>query len=406
MSDPALSTLPTSKPTVTPWAFLAGFVIGLAALSVFGHRLAYHSFHPGFNRFTVTECPQGSYYPTLDEMKAIVRSRCRKDQVLVLVGGNSILLGVWQPETELWTRHLQEDLGDQYCVVNFAYRGASPTDAAGFVAEALRKEYPHMIYITNTSPFTGLDALGQPVYRWIFWQAYMDGDLEPLPARSVAIRQQLFEGDKKHLVWEEVITDGIDRFLRYKNLWNYVGFNYVFSASSMYGEAPPEEFRPRKSFPDTEVDALDPAAQDLRYPASSNEVEMNIVRGQILPNRFTVGADGRKRVIDPVVGGWSGTWPRLIPADMQPRYLLLLSEESPFYRSQLTADESALYQQVFRDARDTMNGAGINTVIYGENWQDEDFGDRSHLSKLGGAKLAAQITPEIKAMAQRLHYLP
>jgi hypothetical protein len=43
---------------------------------------------------------------------------------------------------------------------------------------------------------------------------------------------------------------------------------------------------------------------------------------------------------------------------------------------------------------------------FGHSYTEDDFGDRSHLSKLGGRKLAAEVAPVVQAMATRLHYLP
>src|SRR5271169_6650008 len=93
---------------IRPGWFLAGLALGLGGLAWAGWKTAGTDYHPGFVRFSQPISPETSYYPTLDEMAAIVRSRCRHDQVLVIVGGNSILLGVWQPVADLWSRRLQD----------------------------------------------------------------------------------------------------------------------------------------------------------------------------------------------------------------------------------------------------------------------------------------------------------
>ena len=60
----------------------------------------------------------------------------------MIVGGNSILHGYGQNADQIWTRHLQELLGDRYCVLNLAMRGGFPAEFAGPIAEALSSRYP------------------------------------------------------------------------------------------------------------------------------------------------------------------------------------------------------------------------------------------------------------------------
>ena len=108
-------------------------------------------------------------------MSAIVRSKCRPDQVLVIVGGNSILFGVWQRDVDVWSKRLQELLGDRYCVINFALRGGTPTDGGAVVAEALRKEFPRQILIVNEAAVTGVEPFGREAYRYLVWQGYFGG---------------------------------------------------------------------------------------------------------------------------------------------------------------------------------------------------------------------------------------
>src|SRR5271157_686214 len=150
------SEQPGPSPTPLPWMraewFLLGLLLGFGALSWLGWRAGRTDYHPGYARIHPAISPEMNYYPTLNEMTAIVRQRCRRDQVLVIVGGNSILEGVWQPVGDLWSARLQELLGDRYCVVNFAFRGGSPTDGGAVVAEALREEFPRQILIVNEAP--------------------------------------------------------------------------------------------------------------------------------------------------------------------------------------------------------------------------------------------------------------
>jgi hypothetical protein len=64
----------------------------------------------------------------LDNLTELVSHSASKRQILVLVGGNSILLGVGQKKEQLWTKELQRVLGPDFAVVNIAFRGARLTE--------------------------------------------------------------------------------------------------------------------------------------------------------------------------------------------------------------------------------------------------------------------------------------
>lgn len=48
---------------------------------------------------------------------------------------------------------------------------------------------------------------------------------------------------------------------------------------------------------------------------------------------------------------------------------------------------------------------GLAVLAYGGDFDDDDFADRIHLTKLGGRKLAAITAVEIRALVERLGYL-
>ena len=174
---------------IRPRWFLGGLVLGLIFLIWFGRKISRTDFHPNFVRFHEMISPTGNYYPTLAEMCAIVRAKCRPDQILVIVGGDSILLGTWQPQSDVWSKRLQELLGDRYCVINFSFRGGSATDCGEVVAETLRNEFPRQILIADDPPVTNVLSMGSPPYRYVFWQAYYEGKLIAYPPREARIRE-------------------------------------------------------------------------------------------------------------------------------------------------------------------------------------------------------------------------
>ncbi|HEX3730696.1 MAG TPA: hypothetical protein VHV47_12875 [Opitutaceae bacterium] len=390
---------------IRPGWFLAGFLGGAVALAALGWKLSRTDYHPGFERFYAAISPETNYFPTLDEMKSIVRARCRKDQVLVVVGGNSVLLGVWQPRHEIWTLRLQELLGPGYCVVDFAFSGASPTDGGAVLAESLRKEYPRQIYIADEAPLTGVASWGAEVYRYLFWQAYFSGQLLPDAVRDGRVKE-FREADPANarLLEETRISLLFNAALHYRDLWNWVTFRHFSTVARYPGEVFPTLLRSRAGYPDAEGDATDPQIVAQRYPASVLDIELRIVRGADL-FYHSRDASGRWVLAEATRGDVARRSATAFPDSLKKRTLMLFGHSSPYYRRMLTPDEAARENQSFLDTVELWRASGYPAMQFGRDFTDDDYGDRIHLSKLGGAKLAAAVAPEVRELAARLGYL-
>ena len=84
--------------------------------------------------------------------------------------------------------------------------------------------------------------------------------------------------------------------------------------------------------------------------------------------------------------------------------MILLGRNSSFYTRRLDPKINARDDIAYRDCVADWIGAGYHSLEYGRDFQPEDYGDRSHLTTLGGPKLAAIVAPEIKKIAQELGY--
>jgi len=227
-------------PRETPGWFRPGsFVLGLAGalitLSLLGWWLGRRDQYPHFTRFFPAISPEVSYYPTVAEMGAIVRARCRPDQVLVIVGGNSIFYGSGQPPELMWTRRLQELLGDRYCVVNLAFRGATASDGAAVVAEVLRREFPHQIYVANVGTLQAINPLGSIPYRFIFWEAYYKGELVTYAPRDNVVHAYFWDDLTHRSEWLDAAGRvWLDRALHFRDFWNWVAMDWIFTVPTSY----------------------------------------------------------------------------------------------------------------------------------------------------------------------------
>lgn len=400
----------TFTPPSVPWFrsrfYLLGLVLGLAGCAWLGHYVARHDYHAEFTRFHPRISPESSYYPTVDEMCAIVRARCRPDQILVLVGGNSILNGVGQPADQLWTLELQRLLGDRYAVINFAFRGALATDGGAVIAEVLRKEFPRQIYIANMQPMGDLHALGLLTYQFIFWEAHARGLLEDYAPREKMVGEFRRSKEAPPNLRELTIMAHADAVLRYRDLWNWVGFEHLFTVSSFYTPNFPRLLTARKHLRDEEQDYEQmPFGSPARFGPGKENNEMAITRG------FTAlfyEKDGQ--------GAWSlrpdtrSTFTRAaqtgFPDNLKARTLLVVSRNAPFYRKKLTADESLRDDRGYQDTVEILESLGYGALEYGKDFAETDYGDRTHLTVSGGRRLAGVVAAKVGEMARKQGYQP
>ncbi len=412
-----------------PGFFLGGLLAGIVALAGAGQWAGRHNTHPGTERFHPRISPEGRYSPTVDELCAIVRARCRPDQILVIVGGNSIFNGVGQPPEKLWTLELQKQLGDGFGVVNLALRGAGCTEGATVIAEVLRNEYPRIIYVTNTSPFTPPEPLGVQAYEYIFWEAYYRGLLVDFAPRDEQLNKYVrppesplplvhyLQKDRAALIEIEHFKVvawlrrlglraevGLDAALKYRDLWNWMGYEHLFTVPSFYTPRWPGWMAARGRLRDEEPDfeTMDFTSSE-RFAPRKTPIEMPIVRG-FSERAYTEGGPEGWTLNAPVRNDFLAGAKRAVPDVFKSRTLVMLSRNSPFFFHMLSPAEARRDDLAYRDGAAAWREAGYASAEYGRDFLDEDFGDRTHLTASGGRKLAGITAREITALAERLGY--
>jgi len=386
-----------------PTTFLVGFALGLVLCSAVARVVSRRGYHEEFTRFFPVISPEAQYFPTLEEMCGIVRMRCRPDQVLVIVGGNSVFIGVGQPVNRMWTAELQRLLGERFVVINFAFRGALCTDGGAVVAEALRREFPRQVYVANAVPFGPPAPYGILPYRYLFWEARSRGLLE-----SFAPRDELVEDfEHREFSWgtrfEHWGKEWLDRAIRFRDLWNWVGYRYLFTIENPVTPHLPQAVWARKRFADLEPD-FEAMPFGERFSPGIRDAEMKIVRGF---SAFSCFRDfhGAWRPRPIVRLDFERVAKGAIPDDLKARTLIMLSRNSPYYLRQLTADEARREDAAYRGGIEAWRGAGYEAEDYGRNYDDADFGDRTHLAASGGRKLAVQVADRVRAISDKLGYL-
>jgi len=386
-----------------PASFLIGLVLGFLALVLAGRFVGHTDWHPNFVRFHPHITSETLYEPTIGELSSIIRANCRPDQILVVVGGNSIFQGVGQPVDRVWTRHLQELLGDRYAVINLAFRGAYATDGAAFAAEAMRKEFPRQIYLANIAPLNGSAPVGSDTYRFMFFDAYYKGLLTDFRARDDALENFLAHPHIYEGIHAKTRLAKVDAALRFRDFWTWWSANLFFTFPTERTPDIRTAFKPRNAFPDIEPD-FETIPFEERFSDRFAQAEMEIARNYTAIY-YEKDAAGAWKLFSDQEAGFHDNVRNAFPDELKPRTLLVVSRNSPYYTRQLPDDIRARDELAIRHTLAGWREAGHASIDYGLDFADTDYGDRTHLTVSGGRKLAKLVAAEIESMSERLGYL-
>src|SRR5262249_26904155 len=196
---------PTRRPAfvrfLAPGALLLGVAVGFLTCCLLGRLVSQRNIYRHFVRFHGYLTPETLYYPTPCQLGALGRSRLDPDRIAVVVGGSSRMHGTGQTAEQVWTRKLQEQLGDRYRVINFGFRRASTCEVGLAAAEALSREHPRLIFVTDCNPCWIEPSPDGSPFRYFFWSAYYKGMLLPDAKRlaqleKVAARERNLEREQ------------------------------------------------------------------------------------------------------------------------------------------------------------------------------------------------------------------
>ncbi len=257
-----------------PWPFLAGVAFAFLACCAGGRLLSVVNCYKDFVRFHFYLNIQTLYYPTASQARSLVLARSERDRTLVLVGSNSVLWGMGQRAEEVWTRRLQEELGDEYDVVNLGMPGAYPWEFGGTTAEIVARDRPKCIFIAYPAPVPGQewpqDGLA---YRYFFWDAYYKGLLPLDAAREARLRQLDAERLKDNDFAELKLGRRLDAAVCFQDLWTVEAYECGATAWDRYTSR--NFWRPRKRYADPDPG---PLPLDRRYPPNEDGPRTEYIR--------------------------------------------------------------------------------------------------------------------------------
>jgi hypothetical protein len=245
---------------LSPKALLSGIACSFLACCVAGVVVSRHNPFRNFERFHPCISPNSNFYPTASQVRALAEDRLPRDKIAVIVGGNSIAHGVGQRPGHVWTQRLQEELGDDYRVINLAMHGAAPGAFAAVAADMLSADHPKLIYVA------GIGCSGVPnepdgplPYRYFFWDAYYRGLLLDAPVRRDAVRRVCQERKDDAAFAELRWQMQLDRFVSSRDLWTTLAYRRF---STFWSPFTRQCFwKPRKLYADEQGGGLVPFVQ-------------------------------------------------------------------------------------------------------------------------------------------------
>lgn len=390
----------TDRPTVAAWLalrpfpVLLGTVLGFVACCLAGRWAATQQPYDEFVRFHQGIAPDSHFYPTFSQLLNLARSHVRPDTTLVIVGGNSVMQGVGQTAAGVWTRALQQELGDRFVVLNLAMRGGAPNEFGALVAEKLAAEGVPLLYVTGTVHQSWGTEWDGTQYRYLFWDAWGKGLLPAEPKRDAWLSSGFaarYEHDEpmqelRRRGWCDGVTYAAD-------LWNFLAHEAVSTVWTP--PTHPKFWQPRAAL--TDPDPGDRIQFEARHRPASVAPSMKILRR-------TIDADLSRAVLsgeqDDLL---RKNYELLLPDVLRDRTLLVLRFEGAFYRSQLSAADQEKYAAVYDAFARLIESTGLRTQIIGRDWTDRDYYDLSHLSEQGGRRLAQELAPSIRKLSDELY---
>jgi hypothetical protein len=352
-------------------------------------------------RFHQTIRSESLFFPTASEVRALGRAQLDADKIAVVVGGNSILYGYGQPRPDNWTRHLQAALGERFCVLNLAQPGAHPAEFGEIAAEMLERDHHRLLFITDCgSPAPGLesDPDGSQVGRSFFWDAYYKGMIAADARRDAQLKeaaaQRAREGKGEFA--ELRLGQRLDAALWFQDLWTRVAYSHVSTVG------PPQMMtrnflKPRRTY--SEADPLPDPPLEQRYPPSRDDQTFDTLRHWITHGEALVNGTDQECRLSQII---RASFPEL----SRRRTLMLVTRDSPHDVARLAPTEQARYNAVFIAVVQVLESTGMAALEVGGDYSEWDYYDRWHLSGQGGRRLAAEVAPKVRALAEKLGYLP
>lgn len=354
--------------------FFCGVVLGFMLCCIAGFITSQTIYFKHFTRFFAAIQPAMHYYPTAHELLNTAEHHLQKNKIIVVVGGNSIFKGIGQKHNELWTDALQQELGDQFQVLNFAMDGAAFNAFGGTVYRMLHERYPRVLFVTTCVPESALGS-DQHTYDYVYWDAYYKKLFNPDKNERKMIQTKRKE-DLHSLAGQNLhLLSVLDSHFYFRNLWNAIGYHIGFTIWT--DQSAHSLFKARKKYHDLGDDAI--------LHLEKTQILDVIQQDEQLLNK------GDSRLLLRESEHRYREWPL---ADRR-HTLCVIPTLNPKMVNQFSPVAKHHYFAILQQLSGLLGQLGYHAMIM-PTFANTDYVDTRHLNASGGKKLATQIANEVR----------
>jgi hypothetical protein len=373
--------------------YFAGILLGFGACVFVGHELSGTTRLDNYVRMFVPIQPQMQYYPSPFQLLNTVSKLYVPGTTLVIVGGSSIFRGTGQNVSDLWSNRLQADLGSGFTVINLSIDQQSMESFAAVAFRILRQRYERVIYVGLADERGAGPIDGLPVYKYFFWDAYYSG-LLGLSGRDLLTARALRASELNTRQGDELqIGSWLESKLRFRVLWNEVGYRFYFPIWT--ANAARDPFLARDQY----IDVIDPNLTEIQRRTREDQERHYVMKGRLADMaRSYMDRDNPSLLQEPTATAIRKSYDEAFPQEMRSQVLAVFLQPNPEYSDLLPNRENTSLRALTVRASEILRGLGYRSIVVGKRLVPDDYIDQGHLMASGGHKLADEVAEEVRAM--------
>lgn len=378
----------TLKRCLTPSVFFLGMVLGFAVCCVLGRHLPKLLPMREFQRLHTYLNPQSLYFPTALQIRALARKELPRDKIAVIISGNSIMMGSGQSVDQVWTKELQRELGEEYRLLNLAVPSGAPNEIGQAAFEMICADHRRVLHVCNCNPLAYASAVdgSSPSHRYFIHDARTRGLLLPDRERAQALDELASQRAAEPSFNEMLLQAWANRWLSFNDLWHVVGYETCFTVWTPMSDKQP--WRARKYWPDHAGASRQRATWDWLKQQQDLQEHSSV---------YTTGDWDR----------FAAIVTQSVPKAVRASTLAVIVRRNPKYLARMELESPGLlakYDRKIDEAIAALRSCGLAAQEVGAGIESPDFADSRHLFASGGAKLAEELAPAIRALSKRLSY--
>lgn len=380
------------NPRITLLALIASFTVCV----MLGYLCSKEVLIPNFVRFHTEISMDTQFLPTFSQLYKMAAAKAQKSKYLVIVSGDSIFYGAGQSAERVWSKRLEEILGPDFAVINYAFRGGAALESGYWVLEALSKNYDNVFVVGNTWGVYCSGPIGQTPYSYHFWDARSHGYLRRYPARDKLVTKfatALTNQDAFYRLGNDTpLQMDLDSVLFFRDLWTTFYYRY-FSPMWFINNF----LKPRAVYSDTTPTKFPPLGdEENRWIKTISNQHNELI---------TMHADGTFDLHEKPFNVLKEMVDKSVIPSLRSRILIVQVDACPLFLEKLAAPTLAMRKKILERSAQVYNKLGFDSIII-DTLQNSDYVDGKHLSPAGGEKIAELIAVRLKELVARAPKAP